>query len=179
MRNRLLMILVVVGLIAFACGGDDDSGGEAAAEDQERAAQTDEMDMDDEMDVGDEEFSFGAPANAGDADRTIEVVAKDDLTFDPSAVEISKGETVSFVVTNEGKIVHEFVLGDEASQQKHEAQMEEMEGEKMHDEANAIALEAGETKELTWSFSAAGELVFACHEEGHFDAGMIGVISVE
>ena len=182
MRNRLWLLIFVVGLIALACGGDD-SDAETAAEDQEQTTEMEDEDMDKEdedMEMeGDREFVFGKPAAAARADRKIEVVTKDDFTYDPSVIEVSKGEAVTFVVTNEGKIVHEFVLGDQAFQDEHEREMAEMEGEAMLDEPNAIALEAGETKELTWRFTETGEFLYACHEEGHYDAGMIGAITVE
>lgn len=43
----------------------------------------------------------------------------------------------------------------------------------MHDEPNAVSLQPGETKELTWTFTSAGELIY-----GHYDAGMRGTLTV-
>ena len=39
-------------------------------------------------------------------------------------------------------------------------------------------LEAGETKSITWHFTAAGELEFACHQPGHYAGGMTGTFEV-
>ena len=48
----------------------------------------------------------------------------------------------------------------------------------MHDEPNALSLQPGETKSLTWMFSAPGELIYGCHEPGHYAAGMRGDLTV-
>jgi uncharacterized cupredoxin-like copper-binding protein len=48
-----------------------------------------------------------------------------------------------------------------------------------HDLPNSITLEPGETGQLTWRFGDAGTLEYACHEPGHFDAGMHGPIRVD
>jgi len=45
------------------------------------------------------------------------------ITFDPAQITVTEGETVAFVVTNTGQAPHEFVIGDEAVQQEHEAEM--------------------------------------------------------
>lgn len=181
MRNRFVVLVAVLGLLAFACGGDDDAEEPSAGQVEETS-----MDMDDhedeEGDMGmdaDHVFAFGEPADAAGADREIEVLAGDDFSYEPPAIEVSQGEVITFIVTNDGKIVHEFVIGDEEFQDEHEAEMADMEGEMMHDEANAIALEPGETKEFTWRFTEMGEFLYACHEPGHYDAGMIGTIRVQ
>lgn len=48
-----------------------------------------------------------------EAHRKIEVVASDELRFDPAAVDVSVGEVVTFGVRNDGDNSHEFVLGDD------------------------------------------------------------------
>jgi uncharacterized cupredoxin-like copper-binding protein len=55
--------------------------------------------------------------------------------------------------------VHEFVIGDAEVQEEHEVEMQEMSdsGMPMGDEPNALVLEAGETKSITWHFTVAGE----------------------
>lgn len=122
------------------------------------------------------EFSFGEPADPADADRTIEIVASDDLSFTPDAVSVEEGETILFRVVNEGQLPHDFTLGDEAAQEEHEEEMAEME-EMEHDAPNVLALEPGDTKELAWRFSEAGTVLYGCHEPGHYDAGMRGEVT--
>lgn len=120
----------------------------------------------------------GAPAEADQADRTIELTALDTMMFEPATVEVSAGDNITFVVTNRGQTAHEFTLGDAAMQQEHADAREHMPGGMPHDLPNSIRLEPGETKELTWRFGHSGTLEYACHEPGHYEAGMLGAITV-
>ncbi len=65
----------------------------------------------------------GGPADADEAARTVEVTTLDTMTFEPSTINVSAGETVTFLVTNTGQAVHEFTLGDAAMQQEHADEM--------------------------------------------------------
>jgi uncharacterized cupredoxin-like copper-binding protein len=121
----------------------------------------------------------GGPADADQAARTVEVTTLDTMTFQPSSITVSAGETVTFVVTNSGQAVHEFTLGDAAMQQQHAAEMAQMGDAMAHEGANSIRLLPGETKQLTWRFGNTGRLEYGCHEPGHYQAGMRGQIGVE
>ena len=169
------------GLVASACSSDgSDAGADTTmAADMDMDADTD-MDADMDMDPDHEEgFEFGDPMDAGMATRVIEIDANDDFTFFPGGVAVTTGETVTFRVTNTGVIPHDFVLGDEEMQVEHEAEMAEMSGDMaMHDEPNAFALEPGETKEMTWHMTATGDILFGCHQAGHYAAGMKGNVIV-
>jgi uncharacterized cupredoxin-like copper-binding protein len=55
---------------------------------------------------------------------------------------------------------------------------EEGAGGMVHDEPNAVSLEAGESKEITWYFADEGTTLIGCHEPGHYDGGMKGTITV-
>lgn len=124
-----------------------------------------------------EEFSFGMPADPADADRVVDVQMIDPFEFDPAQIEVVAGETVTFRVTNTGALDHEFVIGDEATQDEHETMMDD--GEMgTQDEPNELALAGGESGELTWTFADAGSLLFGCHVPGHYDAGMVGTLEV-
>jgi uncharacterized cupredoxin-like copper-binding protein len=126
-----------------------------------------------------EDFDFGEPADAADADRVIEIVTDDDFTITPSEMTIAVGETITFQVTNEGNIAHDFTLGRSDLQDEHDIEMADMGGMVMADEPNAFMIEPGETKELTWHFSEGGEVLIGCHVPGHYAAGMKAEISVE
>ena len=173
MKLKVLLVVTVLAIIAAACSGSaEEAGGGGAG-----GAQAGMPSMD--MDMGQSEGStFGRPGDPDDADRTIEIVQLDSFAFEPSEVEVAVGETVTFEVTNEGTAPHEFVLGDEMVQQGHESEMQEMGGELMPDEDNAITVQPGETKSLTWTFMEAGTLRYGCHVIGHFAAGMVGTIDV-
>jgi uncharacterized cupredoxin-like copper-binding protein len=156
---------MTLGLVLAACSSDDSSDTTMAAG----------MDMDGEH----SESDFGDPMAAASATRVIEISANDDFTFFPSGATVAKGETVTFRVTNDGKIPHDFVLGDEQVQVEHEEEMAEMDGDMaMHDEPNAFVLEPGETKDMTWHMTADGEVLFGCHQPGHYAAGMKGIVVV-
>ncbi|WKZ82305.1 MAG: plastocyanin/azurin family copper-binding protein [Acidimicrobiia bacterium] len=124
------------------------------------------------------EFGFGEPADAGDADRVVEIVASDDFRFTPDAVTVDVGETITFRIVNAGQVPHDFTLGDQATQDEHDEEMAEMGGMMMDDEANAVAIAAGETKELTWRFTEEGPVLIGCHQPGHYAAGMKGTVTV-
>ena len=80
-------------------------------------------------------------------------------------------------MTNKGRAVHEFTLGDASMQQQHAQAMAHIpEGVAPHF-PNSITLEPGETKQLTWRFGDT-LLEFACHEPGHYGAGMRGRITI-
>lgn len=162
---RYLALLMALGLFLAACSSDDTSATTMAPD----------MDMETEG-----EFAFGDPMEASTADRVIEISANDDFTFRPSGATVAKGETVTFSVTNDGKIPHDFVLGDTQMQDEHEEEMAEMSGDDMamHDEPNAFVLEPGETKEMTWHMTDGGDILFGCHQTGHYAAGMKGEVII-
>jgi P-type Cu+ transporter len=129
----------------------------------------------------DASMNMGADHSAGTGvvvDRTIMVDANDQMRFNPGDITVQEGETVAFTVTNSGTVDHEFVIGDEATQEEHESEMAD-EGEHGDAETNAVEVAPGETKTLVYTFNEAGELLYGCHVPGHYDAGMLGTITVE
>lgn len=163
MKVKILAFLAASALLVGACGSDgNDPASSSGAHDM------DSMDS--------EGVVPGEAADASQAESEILVTASDDLSFDPSAIEISAGEVVTFMVRNEGENDHEFVLGDEAFQAQHEKDMEE--GNHTSAMDNSITVAPGETEKLTWKFTDAGSLEFGCHEPGHYEGGMLGTIEV-
>jgi len=121
----------------------------------------------------------GAPSavpSASQADTRVEVTLTDSFTIELASTTVPAGVPVTFVVTNAGAIVHEFLLGDEEVQAEHEQEM--LAGGMAHDEPNGIAVEPGETKELTFTFEEPGETLAGCHEPGHYAAWMKVAITV-
>lgn len=173
-RSRLMLVAAAAtALLVAACGGDDptlDAGTPDAAGSPTAMASVD--------DGHGEGGAFGEPADPADAARTVEIVATDDFRFTPDTIDVEPGEVITLSVRNAGAIPHELVLGDGAVQEEHEREMGEMGGEMMMDEANAVSLAPGETKTLTWRFPSDGEVIYGCHEPGHYDAGMRGTIAV-
>lgn len=121
--------------------------------------------------------SSGSGAAPDDV-RTIAIAARDDLTFEPATIEVAAGEKVRFVVTNEGAMDHEFILGDEATQMAHESQMDA--GSHMALDAMAsMSMAPGEMMEATVTFDEPGEILFGCHVAGHYAGGMKGSVMVQ
>jgi uncharacterized cupredoxin-like copper-binding protein len=118
----------------------------------------------------------GEPAAADAAAGTVEVTTHDTMSFEPSRITVSAGETVTFKVTNAGQAVHEFTLGDAAMQQQHADEMAQMRDSMAHNQPNSITVQPGETKQLTWRFGDNGTLEYGCHQPGHYQAGMRGRI---
>lgn len=126
---------------------------------------------------GHDESSVGEPGVAAKASRTIQVDAADSMRFTPALVTVKKGETVRFVVTNSGKVPHEFSLGTEKELKEHYEAMKKFPGME-HDEANKISLKPGQKGEVIWRFTKGGVVDFACLHPGHYDAGMKGQVKV-
>lgn len=51
-------------------------------------------------------------------------------------------------------------------------------GEMKHDDPNSVLVEPGKTAELTWTFAKATDLEFACNVPGHYQAGMVGKLTI-
>ena len=121
--------------------------------------------------------NFGQPGKADQVQRTIEVKALDTMRYDPQTFTVKAGETIRFVVTNVGRLKHEFIIGDPAEQRAHAEMMKKMPGME-HEDPNALNLEPGETKTLIWQFGQAGVVEVACHVPGHYEAGMVAQVKV-
>lgn len=124
-------------------------------------------------------FAYGHPGQGGGPVHVIHVRVLDTLRFEPARIVVNRGETVRFIVTNAGKLMHEFVIGDAAVQAAHQKEMQAMSGMRMGPDVNAVALPPGRTRDLVWTFTRDGTVEYACHVAGHFAAGMVGKIIIE
>ena len=134
--------------------------------------------------AGEHSYAFGHAAVAKAATRTVNITMGD-MYFEPKALEVKAGETVRFLLHNKGQVEHEFSLGDAAMHARHQKEMFEHAamGHSMagmqHDDPNTVMVAPGRSAELTWVFSKATGLEFACNVPGHYQAGMVGKLSVE
>lgn len=119
----------------------------------------------------------GRPGDEKQIDRTIKVSASDNLRFKPESLSVKQGETIRFTVTNSGKMAHAFVIATPQQQQDYQQMMERM-PTMPQSGSNAITVEPGKTRTLIWQFTQPGIVQFACHEAGHYAAGMVGNINV-
>ncbi|MGH8332828.1 MAG: cupredoxin domain-containing protein [Pseudomonas fluorescens] len=146
----------------------------------------------------------GQPGAAADVTRTIEV-KMGDVFFVPKSISVKSGETIRFVMRNEGSLLHEFNIAKAAAHAAHQKEMAAMfqngtltpsghgqampdmehgsGGMKMvgmeHNDPNSILIEPGATKELIWTFSKSTGLQFACNVPGHYQSGMVGQFEVK
>ena len=121
--------------------------------------------------------SIGEPGNAARVDRTVQVGMSDAMRFSPSSISVRQGETIHFVIHNEGQLRHEMVLGTEHELKEHYELMKKF-PEMEHADAEAVTVAPGKTGEIIWRFTKAGTVNFACLESGHYDAGMKGMVKV-
>ena len=126
-------------------------------------------------------LTFGSPGKESEITRTIEVQASDDMRFTPGKIEVKQGETIKFVVKNVGQVRHEFAIGDRASQRAHALMMKKMPNMKHVDDPTTVSLAPGESRTVTWKFDKkpASPLEFACHEPGHYEAGMKAAVALK
>ena len=121
---------------------------------------------------------FGRVGTAAKATRTIRIQMADTMRFTPAHIVVKRGETVRLVATNKGAVLHELVLGTPDELRRHAEMMRKSPGMK-HDEAHMVHVRPGKTGQIVWQFTEAGEFEFACLIPGHFEAGMVGRVTVE
>lgn len=124
-----------------------------------------------------EPTAFGIAADPRDAKRTIRVEMRDTMRFVPDEITVRQGQVVRFVAENEGRILHEMVLGTRDELEKHAALMKRFPGME-HDELHMTHVKPGETGDIGWRFTKPGTFYYGCLIPGHYEAGMVGTIHV-
>jgi uncharacterized cupredoxin-like copper-binding protein len=102
----------------------------------------------------------------------------DNMRFAPKAIQVKLGETVRLVAVNAGKVLHELVIGTPQELKAHAEMMKKHPGME-HDEPYMAHVNPGQKGTIVWTFNRAGSFEFACLIPGHFEAGMIGRITVK
>jgi uncharacterized cupredoxin-like copper-binding protein len=123
------------------------------------------------------ETAFGRTGDPKRVARTIRVTMADTMRFTPASIEVKRGETIRFVVTNSGKVMHEMVLGTMRDMKDHAELMRKHPG-MVHDEPYMAHVAPGKTADIVWQFTTAGEFHYGCLIPGHLEAGMVGKITV-
>ena len=101
------------------------------------------------------------------APRVIRVYAGPGYTFSPSTIAVARGEAVTFEVTTMGPLVHEFMVGPA-----------DFVAADQHGTPEITGIGMMQTKSLSYVFDGAGPYAFACHADGHYEAGMHGTITI-
>ncbi|WMS45273.1 cupredoxin family protein (plasmid) [Acuticoccus sp. MNP-M23] len=127
------------------------------------------------------EMAIGSPGKASNAARTIQVTMKETdsgaMIFEPASIEVKRGETVRFAITNGGVLEHEFVMDASPEIAEHKDLMQRF-PEMIHEDPNAVRLEPGAAGEIVWNFTNTGSFEFACLIPGHYEMGMHGPLNV-
>jgi uncharacterized cupredoxin-like copper-binding protein len=89
-------------------------------------------------------------------------VTASDFKFESSLTSFKKGVTYKFVVYNAGSINHDWFIMPRGAMDETKA-IFGMDGDD---------LAAGATETREYQFTQTGEYEFACHVEGHYEAGM-------
>lgn len=124
-----------------------------------------------------EEHPFGRAADPKKARRTVRVEMTDQMRFHPAELTVKRGEIVRFVPVNKGQVLHEMVLGTMGDLKKHADLMKAHPGME-HDEPHMAHVAPGKSAAIGWQFTKAGEFYYGCLIPGHFEAGMVGKITV-
>ena len=120
---------------------------------------------------------FGRAGDPKKATRTVRIGMADTMRYTPSEVKVRKGETVKFIVRNNGKVGHEMVLGTMEALNEHAEMMKKHPG-MHHDDSHSVDIAPGKSSNFIWQFTKAGTFHFGCFEPGHFEAGMVGKVQV-
>lgn len=157
--NKAVAVCLLGALSAFAYAHSKDDHGKKAGP------------------VKKEQKAWGIAGDAKQVKRTIEISMSDNMRFTPDKVDVKRGETIRFVVKNSGKVLHEYVMGTKKELDEHAALMVKFPTME-HDEPYMAHVEPGKTGQIIWHFNRAGDFDFACLIAGHYQAGMVGKITV-
>ncbi len=161
---------------------EEDDAHDDAEEAHEEDAH-DDMDMD--MDMSGAMSADNIPAADGDVTSEYTIILSE-FGFDPTELDLTPGETVRFILINEGVVLHEFRLTTEHKAEEHLASGHEDHGddgdeseEGHHEDADILVNVAGgetRTVEMTLPTDADALDQVACLIPGHYEAGMFASI---
>ena len=120
----------------------------------------------------------GGPADPDEADRTVEVATLDSMAFEPSRIDVSAGETVTFIVQTPAWPSTNSRAETRRCSRNTPTPWPICRMGWSTTYPTASPCRPGETKQLTWQFSNSGTVEYACHEPGHYQAGMRGQVTV-
>lgn len=131
---------------------------------------------------GTTQYSAGSPGDPKKPARIIPVTMNetDDgkMIYVPSKFVMKKGEQVRFVISNSGKVAHEFVLDSTEENLKHGEMMKKF-PEMEHDDPNNKTVQPKGKAEILWRFDKAGTFEIGCLIPGHREAGMLASVEVK
>lgn len=179
-------VLAALVLVIAACGGAGAAPADQGATTATTAAEDSNHTQGETEHVDEHEAALTILDASAAADREVAVTLTE-FAIEPASIEVKAGETVKFVVTNEGAIQHEFRITNQAAVEEHlaggheGAHEEQMTpGMPMMMEGDMVVLvDPGETATVTVEFAGDADYdLVACLLPGHFEAGMKGELTV-
>jgi uncharacterized cupredoxin-like copper-binding protein len=122
-------------------------------------------------------FSAGEPGDPNKPARTIEI-ALSEMAYEPSNINVKRGEQIRFVLRNVGREDHEFLLATTKENLTH-AEVMKKHPHMEHDDPNGVRLAPNKTAEIVWKFTKSGTFEFSCLIPDHRDYGMVGHVTVK
>lgn len=123
------------------------------------------------------ETSFGQTGSPLHISKTINVTMSDQMRFHPGNITVKVGQTIKFIVKNDGETLHEMVIGSTEDLKKHAALMARFPNME-HSEPYMAHADEGQTAEIIWTFTKPGTFEYGCLVPGHYEAGMHGTVTV-
>ena len=125
-----------------------------------------------------QDTAFGHEGDPKKVNRVVRLTMTDAFRYTPSEITLKRGDTVRFIAHNQGRQLHEMVLGTPDDLRAHAALMQKF-PEMEHADANMTHVKPGANGQMVWQFSQTGEFQFGCLLPGHFEAGMVGKVTVK
>jgi uncharacterized cupredoxin-like copper-binding protein len=94
--------------------------------------------------------------------------------FIPSTVTVPAGRPITFVLSNEDPIDHEWIVGDSALHDRHRTGTEPSHTSR----PTEVSIDALGQRTTTVTFDKPGAYTFICHLPGHEAYGMTGTVTV-
>ena len=94
--------------------------------------------------------------------------------FSPAAITVPVGVPVTITLVNTDPIDHEWIIGDDAVQQKHRTGTELLHPVRPTEQV----IPAGQTRVTTITFEEPAVWQYICHLPGHEAYGMVGVATI-
>jgi plastocyanin len=111
---------------------------------------------------------------AGPAPQTAITIEIKYSHFNPSAITVPVGVPVTITLVNDDPIDHEWIIGDDAIQQKHRTGTELLHPVRPTEQV----IPALSTRVTTITFDHPATWQYICHLPGHEAYGMVGVASI-
>lgn len=117
--------------------------------------------------------AFVATAGAAADPSTVEIRIHFSR-FLPSTLTVPAGRPITFVLTNEDPIDHEWIVGDADLHERHRTGTEPAHTSR----PTEVSIDALATRTTTVTFAKPGTYTFICHLPGHEAYGMTGTVTV-